>query len=866
MSPRLFLSHLRRDSRGQRSRLLFFVVCLSIGVAAVTSVSSFARAIDQGVRSEARQLLAADLALGSRAPLPQPLADRAAAIPGVQQVRILETLTVVALPEAAAPEGAAPAGPARSQLTEVKAVEGDYPFYGDLELEPAARLQDLLGADGVVVAPELLTRLGVAIGDTLRIGGEDFTIRGTVGKEPDRMVGAFSLGPRIFLSIAGLERAKLDQFGSRITYKLLLRLPAGTSESGLEEAAASLRKEAPPAGRVRIETYREAQPAMRQGLKRVESFLSLAALLSLLVGGVGVAQTVRAWLASRLDAIAVLKCLGYRPREVMALYLGQTMMLGLVASIAGIVFGILIQVLVTRLFAGILPVAQLSLVQPVAWLQGLLLGVGVSVLFGIGPLDIARKVPPVRVLRRDAEPLPPSRPVQLGLLVALLAGIFMLAFWQSGSLERSAIFAAGLAGVTLLLSLAAQGLIKLAGLPRRSAGLLLRQGLSALGRPGASTVSTVVALGLGVFVLLAMYLVESSLAAQIERDLPKNAPTAFLIDIQPDQWPGVREVLERESESYDSVPVVMARIVAIDEVPVEEIALRRGEQRQRSGSEERGEREDWALKREQRLTYLEKLPKGNVIVDGALWQKAEVAELSLEKDFAEQIGAKVGSKVRFDVQGVPIEVEVTSLRTVDWSTFGINFYLIVEPGVLEAAPQFRIAAARLADDRLQKTQDELVAAYPNVTLIRIREVLDRVADILGKLGSGVRILGLLTVLTGLAILAGAVGATQMRRRAEVALLKTLGMTRRQVVGAFAIEYALLGAVSSVIGAVGAAVLAYLVLTQAMEVPADRLGWVTQPWWLPITAILTIGLATLAGLLASLEALAERPIAILRGEA
>lgn len=858
MSPILFFSHLRRDSRGQGARLLFFIVCLSIGVAAVTSVSSFARAIDQGVRAEARQLLAADLAMANRAPLPQSLLDEVAKIPDAEQVRILETLTVVALPTASA------AGP-RSQLTEVKAVGAGYPFYGDLELQPAQPLQDLLGEDGVVVAPELLGRLGLQVGEMLRIGGEDFVVRGTVGKETDRVVGAFSLGPRIFLSLEGLKRAKLDQFGSRVTHRLLIKLPAGTSEARLEQTAEALRRAAPADGRVRIETYREAQPAMRQGLQRVESFLSLAALLSLLVGGVGVAQTVRAWLASRLDAIAVLKCLGYRPREVMALYLGQTALLGLTASVIGIGLGILLQVLVTRLFTGLLPVSQLSLVQPVAWLQGIGLGLGVSLLFSLGPLDVARKVPPVRVLRRDAEPLPPSRAMSLGIGAVLLLGIFVLAFWQSASLLRAGVFTVGLLVVTTLLALAARGLVRLALLPRERAGLLLRQGLAALGRPGAGTTATVVALGLGVFVLLAMYLVESSLSAQIERDLPKNAPTAFLVDIQPDQWPGVKAVLERESESFDSVPVVMARILAIDDVPVDRIAAIRMKERRAEGrDEEEGENRDWALKREQRLTYLETLPKGNEILEGQLWQD-EAAELSLETEFAGRIGAKLGSVVRFDVQGVPIDLKVTSLRKVDWSTFGINFFLVVEPGVLEEAPQMRIAAARLANDKLQSTQDELVAAFPNVTMIRIREVLDRVADILGKLGAGVRILGLLTVLTGLAILAGAVGATQMRRRAEVALLKTLGMTRRQIVGAFAIEYALLGTVASLIGAVGASCLAYLVLTQAMEVPADRLSWVTAPWWLPVSTILTVVLATVAGLLASLGALAERPISVLRGE-
>ncbi len=250
------------------------------------------------------------------------------------------------------------------------------------------------------------------------------------------MVGAFSLGPRIFLSLAGLQRAGLEQFGSRITYRLLLRLPAGSSEARLGEVAAGLRRLAPADDRVRIETYREAQPAMRQGLKRVESFLSLAALLSLLVGGVGVAQTVRAWLASRLDAIAVLKCLGYRPREVLALYLGPDARCSASrprppASCSGSA---------SSCWSPSSSPAScrrpiLSLVQPVAWLQGLVLGIEVSVLFSLGPLDVARKVPPVRVLRRDAEPLPPTRLASLAMGVLLLGGIFLLAWWQSASLS-----------------------------------------------------------------------------------------------------------------------------------------------------------------------------------------------------------------------------------------------------------------------------------------------------------------------------------------------------------------------------------------------------------------------------------------------
>lgn len=864
-----FLAHARRESRGGGARLTFFVACLAVGVAAVVSVASFSSGLESGIRKEARALLAADLAVSGRNPLPAAALEVIDAVPGAERTRILEMLTMVAVP--AEPDGTDEGGGAgASRLTELKAVDGAYPYYGELELEPRRPLAALLDERSVVVGPELVERLGVGVGDELRIGGKGFEITAVVLREPDRVGGAFSLGPRIFLDGDGLERADLEQFGSRILYRWLVRLPAMEDEA-LTELVRSIESELPDDGRFRVELWSEAQPQLREGLRRTESYLGLAALLSLLVGGIGVAQTVRAWLAGKLDAIAVLKCLGYRPREVMWLYLGQTAALGLLASVVGIVLGVALQVVPATLLAEILPTDQLDPVQPLAWLRGLGLGLGVALLFSVPPLSTARRVPPIRVFRRSAEPLPPSPAVRWATAGVLVAGVFVLAWTQSRSPLRGLAFTGGLLAAGLLLWGSALGLSRLAARPRHRAPLWLRHGLSALSRPGASTVGAVVALGLGVLVVLAMFLVERGLSSELDRDLPDDAPTAFFIDIQPHQWPAVREILATPTDGaeppVDSVPVLMARLESIDgrstEAIYEERKARRdageSDARDRDGDGDGGD-DLWVLRREQRLTYLEELPEDNEIVAGELWSKPNVAEVSIEQDFADDLGVGVGSELVFDVQGVPVEVEVTSLRTVDWSTFGINFFLVVEPGVLDEAPQHRVAAARLSKERVREVQDALAGSFPNVTVIQIREVLERISAILRRLGLGVQVLGSLTVLAGLAILAGAVSAGAIRRGKEVALYKTLGMTRRQVVLAFSVEYALVGAVAGLIGVAGGTILAVAVLRRGMEIQ-----WLPGPAPLLLALALTVALSVVAGLLASVGALQKRPVEVLRTE-
>ncbi len=850
MRLRTFSLWMVRESRGSLGRVIFFAACLAVGVAAVVAVAGLSAGLDEGIRGEARNLLAADVAIRSNnRGLPEDFDLKKLLPRGARIAELREMTSVVAAP----PQGDRPG---RSQLAEVKVVLGGYPFYGELVLSPKGQgLDRLLTAETTVVAPELLNALALSIGSELRIGGQPFRIVGTVSSEPDRATVGAAFGPRVFLSKAGLARAALIGRGSRVGYKTLIALPAGAPPTRADALAEAVKAALPQSGLYRVETYRQAQPELRENLKRVARYLGLVALLSLLIGGIGVAQSVRAWLAGRLDAIAILKCLGFRPREVLALYLGQTFVLGLVGSLVGLALGVAVQLALPEVLSGLVPAALIRPWQPAALLRGLGLGTGVALLFSLPPLASILRVPPARVLRRDADPLPVHRATAGLAALFLLGGLFAIASAQAESFVQGAQFTAALGISTLALALGAFGLARaIARLPRL-ASVTLRHGLGALARPGAATVGAIVALGLGVLVVLTMALVERRLSGELSRELPADAPSAFLVDVQPDQWAGVSDVLARSgAREIESVPVVMARIAAIDGRTIEQLS----KDRAANQPQDRGRR--WALTREQRLTYGTKLPKGNVIVAGSLWNDPNLPEVSIEEEFADELGVKVGSRLVFDIQGVSQELAVTSIRTVDWSTFGINFYLLVEPGVLEAAPQQRLASARLAEGSEQGIQDRLAAGFPNVTLLRLREVMGRILGVLRRIGLGVRLLGAFTVASGIAILAGAIAATSVRRGREVALLKTLGLTRGGVAAAFATEYALIGLVAGLIGAGGAGLLAWGVLTRGFE-----LKWTFEAIPFAIAIAGSVFVSVAAGLAASWRALARRPIEVLRAD-
>ncbi len=837
-----------RESRASRGRLLFFTLCLALGVAAVVGVSSLVAGIRTGLASESRDLLAGDLRVSARRPLPDEVAAFFADHPH-RRADVVEMGAMAALP----PDTTGGASAASlSRLVELKVVDGTYPLYGELLLDPAGLDASDLGADAVFVGPELAAELSLAVGDALRVGGAEFRVAAVVVDEPDRVDFAMTLGPRVFVGTEGLARTELFGEKSRVRYVSLYALEEDLDREQLAALERDLRAALEDSPYVGVRTHSDAQPSVRRSLRRVEDYLGLVALLSLLLGGIGVSQIVRAWLAGRTQSVAVMRCLGFRAREIAAMFLGHVALLAVAGCLAGGAVGALLPWVVRAYAPELFQGADVALWQPAAFARGVTLGLFVATLFSLPPLTAVWRVPPAAVLRAEAVPLAAPRSVRFGAPLLLFVGVLVSARVQGGAWIPAAAFSGGLVVLAALLYGGARLAASLSGrLPRGRFGPYLEHGLAALSRPGAGTTGAIVALGLGVMVVVSMWLIESRLGRALRTALPEDAPSVFLVDVQPDQWDGVRSAIAGNgAQSVDSVPVVMARLRTIEGRDVRELAA----------EQEGGGRATWVYTREQRLTWMDELPADNEIVAGALWSDPERFEVSVEEEFAADLGVGVGSVIELDVQGVPLELVVSSLRTVEWQSFGINFFFVVEPGVLEDAPHFRIAAARLEPAAAElRLQNELAADFPNVTLLRIRPILEKIAGVLERLAFGIRALGSFTILTGLVILAGAIGTTALRRAREAALLKTLGVTRGGVTRLFAFEYALSGLVAGTLGSVGALALSWAFLVHLAELEAD-LPWAA----LPIAALATATLATLSGLAASLRALAARPLETLRG--
>ena len=838
----LALRLMTRESRGSRGRMLYFTACLAVGVAAVVGTAALSSTVRAGFAAKSREILGADFTVDARRPLPPELSSAIDAIPDARRSDVLETASMVA--------STSESGPGRSRLALIHAVSGRYPLYGEVVTDPPGGLDRHLAADTVVVASALTETLGVALGDELRVGGRTFRISAVVTKGPARFGFSSFLGPRIYLSREGFDRTGLLAFGARVQYRALVALPETLDRAALDRLVAGIRDRVPGAVYLDFDTHHEVGPGGRRATQRVETFVGLVALLSLVVGGIGVSLIVQAWLASRTPAIAVMRCLGVTPREILVLSLGHTAMLALAGSLAGAAAGVAIPFAVRAAAPDLFPDIAITAFPMGAVLRGIGLGLGLSLAFALPPLTAIWRVPPSRVLRADADPLPPNRLAAGSAAGLLLLGLIGAAWVQARDLQPALWFAGGFAVLFGVLFLGAKTLIFVARrVPRRHLPPYLVHGVAALARPGAGTTGAVVALGLGTMVVTGMWLVETRLREGILGRIPEDAPTVFLVDIQPDEWKGVeKELLDAGSLAVDQVPVVTARIASIDGRPVEDLAAE-------AKDEGRARR---MLTREQRLTWRKELTPDNEIVDGALWSDPDLAEVSVEKRYAERIGVRVGSRIEFDVQGVPLTLTVTSLRAVEWQSFSINFFLVVEPGVLEQAPALYLANARVPEANEPGLQDRLTADYPSVTVLRVRTILEQGLALLERIAAGIRLLGGFTVLAGLAILAGAVSASALRRGREVALLKTLGVTRPGITVLLFTEYGIAGLVAGTVGSGAAFLLAHGYLRYVAELD------VTLPLLaLPAAAVGCSLLTAVCGVAASVRAFNVRPIEALK---
>src|SRR6266436_6204166 len=683
----------------------------------------------------------------------------------------------------------------KSQIVELKTVPPGYPFYGELVTEPAAPLGALVGKSRVLVHPSLLQKLGASVGDRLKIGEADFVISGVIRQEPDRSVGIFSLGPR-------------------------------------------------------VTTYSQAQPGVRRFWNQLTVYLGLTGLVALMVGGIGVATSVRAFVGGKLDTIAVLKCLGAGWRQVLAAYLLQTVLLGLAGSLLGAAIGTAVQLALVPALSPLLPVPLEASVSLRSVLAGLAMGTGLTLLFALWPLLDIRRVPPALILRRDVEArLPGRRPWLAGVPIA--AGLAALVFWQAGSFKVGGLFLGGLAGALALLGLTAQAVIAGARRLPRLRSLAWRHAVANVHRPGSHAGVVLLSLGVAVMLIVAVALLEQSLRAELADRGPERSPAFFFIDIQRDQVePFARLVKDLSRQAPELTPVVRSRLATINGASVADDPRQKNE-------------EVWYLSREYVLTWGAEPPPRNDVIAGRWWTADEARReplISVEEDIAKNLGVTIGGTLGFDIQGVTVQARIVNIRKVDWQSFNTNFFVIFSQGALDGAPSTWIATARVPPAEEAAVQSAVTAAFPNVTAIPIREVLERISAVLDQIALAIRLLAGVSIATGLIVTAGALGVSRHQRLYQSVILKALGATRGLVARVFAVEYALLGAAAGLGGSALAAALAWGVLHWALEVPWGG-SLVTLGWGIAASAALALGV----GFLGTFRLLGKKPLAVLRSE-
>jgi putative ABC transport system permease protein len=891
-----------RETRAVWRHFLYFFLCIALGVGALVSIALFARNLEQSVTQEARGLMAADLEvrLSHRLSEAGQSLVRGLSTRGVAMIHVSELVAMAA-------------GKGQTQIIELKAVEEGYPFYGKLRVEPDRPLADLLASPsqtlgtrqhdpslGAIVQESLLLKMGLAIGDPLKIGEATFVITGIIKKEPDRVASLFSLGPRVLVSQEGLAVTDLIKPGSRVRERYLLRLSPGSSpEPLLYELRGRLTGES-----ARVLSYREAQPQLRRSLEQLTRYLGLIGLIGLFVGGIGVASTVQAFIREKLTTIAILKTLGAASRTVMQTYLVQALVLGLIGSMAGAALGIVLQQALPKLLVDLLPLDQLNLslnAAPIPILKGIAMGVLTTLLFSLWPLLGIRQVRPALIFRRDVPDGERRASIasvasiawcvrrvsralrhkvfredamtldsidakdatfdrtRIFAAVTIVIGLAGLAVWQAGSLKVGLIFIGALLLAVVVLRFAAVGLVKLVTripLPR---SVPIRHAIRNLYRPGSQALGILLSVGIGVMVMVSASLLEGSLIDSIGKSRPVAAPTFFFIDIQPDQQEAMLRVLQTRVPNGQPVltPLVRSRLYTIDGHRVDHDRIE-------EGISEKEREKSWYFTREYVLTFLKDLPKDNAIVKGDWWTQTEGSQarpqVSIEEDAAKHLGVDVGSIIEFDIQGTTVAGEVRSIRKVDWSNFSTNFYMIFSPGALEGAPFTYVATARVSPGEELPLQEAVVAAFPNVTAINIADVMDNFARILERLSLAIRAIALFCILAGAVVMAAALTTTRYQRLYESVILKAFGATRGLIAQAFAVEYAVLGAIAGILGVLLASLLSWAILETVFD-----LRWTLQLPVLALGLMVTILLAVTVGFLSTFGILKERPLAILRGE-
>ncbi|MGH7530350.1 MAG: ABC transporter permease [Gemmatimonadales bacterium] len=835
-----------RDSRRSRRRLALYLSAVSLGVAALVAINSFSTNVAAAVRAQARELLGADLELRSRRPFPDSIeAVLDSMRPAV--ARVTSFASMVLAPRTGL-----------TRLVEVRAIDGDFPFYGTIRTDPRDLWPSFRSGRQVLVDPAILVYLNARVGDTVHIGDARFAIAGAITDAPGDVGLRTAIGPRVYLPAQYLAATNLLRFGSRAQYRAYLRIPDNAALQGFLNRHNALFEQ----HRIRTETAAEEEEDVSRSLGRLARYLGLVGLVALLLGGLGVGSAVTVFVRAKLDGAALLRCLGAPARTVLSIYVIQAVALGTLGAAAGVALGLVAQMVLPTVVADFIPVrVSVAIDWPTVW-AGFAIGTGTAAAFALLPLLRLKDVPPLRALRREFDDRrldgrTAGRPVGAVILVTgLLCGLVLVSIWQAPSTGVGLAFAAAVLVTAGLLWAAARLLMAVSRrlFPKR-ASYVIRQGVANLFRPENQTVPVTLAIGFGVFLVATLYVVQRNLLDQFALDASADRPNLVLFDIQVDQRDGVGEILRRHGAAGGGeTPIVPARIARVKGQPAESLP---------SG---------WAVRREYRNTYRDTLVESEELLQGAWWTgpgarglgdapeaPAPRPRISIEEEVAAELGVGLGDRITWNVQGVEIETQIASVRRVAWARFQPNFFVVFEPGVLERAPQTFVTLTRIDDPtRRAELQRDVVLAYPNISALDLTLVQRALDGLLRSVSLAVRFMALFSIGAGLVILVGALAASRFQRLREAVLLKTMGATGGQVRRIMLTEYVAWGSLAALVGVLLAGAAGWALITQLFEstyrLPLLELGGV----WLVVCALTAV-----VGLANSGEALRGTPLGVLR---
>ncbi|MGI8543500.1 MAG: ABC transporter permease [Aridibacter sp.] len=833
----------RREIRSSWKRLLFFFLCIAIGVGSVVALRSLIQNLSQAVGGDARELLTADFVIRSTndfAPADLSKIEKIVGSSSIVEARN-ETIDVSAMAKPVQAENR------NFEFVSLRGIESPFPLVGEFKTSDGQPFDfKLLENRGAIVTKILLEELNVKIGDRIKIGEAEFMVRGTFDEEPGG-TGGFRLGSRVYVQKNALEAAEISQNRSRVQRRILYRTSANPT------ALVKQLREELKGSTLRIQSYRETQERLGEQFERVENYLSLTGLLILVLGGVGVWNVARVFVEQKRKSVAVLKCLGASGMKIITVYILQILILGFVGSLFGILLAQIGLWYAELNFNDALPATMKYSVQFSTAFQGLILGILISLLFSVLPLLQIRNIKP-NLLLRDENNKNLRKLDWTKWIFALLslAGLLGLAVWQAGSFRVGMFFLIGLGLTSLVLYVAAIFLTWFLKKFKNLGSFSIAQAINSLYRPGNQTRVILLAVGLGAFVVLAVQSLQTNLVREFDFTRNQKLPSMFFIDVQKSQIKDFNKLIQKETgEKAEIIPTIRAKISYVNGKPID---YDDKEVREQSGQ----------IGREFAVTYREDLDNNEEIIAGNWWtgENKKILQVSVMDSIAERLGVGVGDSITFDISGRNLTAQVANIRKIDARNSRTLFVFVFRPGILESAPQSFVANVlkRIPANGRQRLQRDVIDKFPNVQIIDVAEIIKVVQNLVENFVMAISFVGSFVILSGILILIGSVALTKSQRIYENAILKTLGAKRGTLAAILFAEYGILGIMAGIIGAVFATALSYAVSKYILEIE-----WEFDLSLMILGILITAALVMIIGAIASFDVLFKKPLSTLRSQ-